>query len=190
MLKFINGIVVFLFVMHVSPVHAGISSIPLTTLNGEEITLEKIAGDKRYMVIIAQGIECPVMRKNIPTFNALFEKFSDKVGFILLNGVKSEDLATIKKESEDYQVKIPILKDPKQDLLKELGLKILSGVALVDLKDNRNLYIGAVDDRVNLDVAKPAAKNKYLEDALISVLSEKPIKVKKTTIYGCSISFK
>ena len=189
-MKFIKVVVSFLFMLHLTLLQAALSDISLTTLSGEELTLEKMAGNKRFMVIIAQGIECPVMRKNIPAFNTLFDKYSDKVGFVLLNGVKGEDLATIKKESEDYQVKIPILKDPKQDLLKELGLKILSGVALVDLKENRILYIGAVDDRVNLDVAKPVAKNKYLEDALISVLNGKPIKIAKTTIYGCSISFK
>ena len=51
-------------------------------------------------------------------------------------------------------------------------------------KGNVVRYIGAIDDNYE-DAA--AAKNKYVEDAVDALLSDKEVSVKETKAIGCSI---
>lgn len=178
----------FLFLFFACSVHAAsLSENIVITMNNEKLSLQQLSNSKKFLVVIAHGIECPVMRKNLQTFNDLYSKFSDRVSFVMVNGVKNEGQDIIKQESQDYKIQIPIVKDVDQKILKALDIGILSSTALIDLETNKVLYTGAVDDRVNLDVAKPEAKNRYLEEALTSALAGKKIKTQKTQAYGCKI---
>ena len=181
----------YLFLFFVSSANAGsLNENIIITMNNEKLSLQQLSGSKKFLVVIAHGIECPVMRKNLQTFNDLYSKFSDRVSFVMVNGVKNEGIDTIKQESLDYKIQIPLVKDVDQKILKALDIGILSSTALIDLETNKILYTGAVDDRVNLDVAKPEAKKRYLEEALESALAGKKIKTQKTKAYGCKILIK
>lgn len=180
-----------ILLLTIEPLSAKLVDLNLKDNNGGIISLKTLASDKKFLVIIAQGNECPVMRQNIPAFNEIQNKYkNDPVLFLMVNGVQNDDFETINKEISDYKIRIPVYKDIDQKILKATGLTILSGVAVINLKSDLVIYRGAISDKVRLDFNKPKASKNYLEDALNSALKNSPIIISETQIYGCTILIK
>lgn len=171
--------------------NSSIKNFKLKNIDEKTIELNSLIKDKKFLVVIAHGVGCPIMRKYIQTFNQLEKDYRNKnVKFLMINAVVNDDIKSIKKEVEDYDLQVPVYLDIDQSFLKSLNLKTLSGVALLDIESGLTLYKGAVNDRVNFDVAKKIAKHNYLINALDEVISGKTVSVKESHIYGCTILIK
>jgi len=134
--------------------------------------------------------ECPILRKHAPYLKSLIQDFQNKdVSFILINAVKDVDDKTLINELNSYDLKADLYKDSEPSTLKRLNFKMLSEVVLLKKADQSILYQGSLNDRLTFDLTKPKADQHYLKDAILQSVNNKPVKVKKTPVFGCEISY-
>ncbi|MEN8897328.1 MAG: thioredoxin family protein [Nonlabens sp.] len=96
----------------------------------------------------------------------------------------SFDLMKVRAKEKGFT--FPYLFDAGQKIYPQYGATKTPHVFLLQKEGDENIvkYIGAIDD--NYQDAK-AVKNKYLENALQSLISGKPIDVTKSVAIGCRI---
>lgn len=146
--------------------------------------------DVRFVVVVAHGVRCPVMRQNYPTFLKIMKEFEKKgVEFYFVNGVPQDSIADIEIERDRYGVP-QIYRDEKQTILRDVNLKTVGETVLLERSDSRWIvrYRGGVSDRVNFDRALAKARHNYLRDAILDRLQGKAVKVPRGLVFGCSIS--
>ena len=84
---------------------------------------------------------------------------------------------------------IPVLRDEQQLVARRLGVTTSGEVVVIDPKELKIVYRGAIDD-VPLDQAgKAKAAHPYLITALTEFLSGRAVSVPKTEAEGCPIRF-
>ncbi len=162
----------------------------------EEITgvalLDEMKAETRLVVAVAHGVRCPVMRQNYPAFLRLIEEYGTRgVGFLFVNGVPQDSIAEIETERTKYGTP-HVNRDESQAVLKGLGLKTVGETVLLERRDEKWMvrYRGGISDRVNFDRALSKARNEFLRNALADTLAGKEVRVKRGTVFGCSISFR
>ncbi len=174
-----------------------------SAFSGEKISeavLREIGGTKKVMlkdiakgdlvVLVAYGLECPILRKHTPVLRAMVEKYSKKnVSFIFINAIKSSTDDEILANNKDYFVGNTVYEGKQPPLLKELNFTVLSEVAVVKLSSNEVLYKGSINNQMTFDVTREKATQHYLDDALNSALSNKKLSLTKTKTFGCDITY-
>ena len=144
--------------------------------------------DYSAVVVIAHTTACPIMRQKYPDFEALSAQFSGKkVAFFFLNSHLGDSVSKIAREVKDYDVKIPVLKDPDQSVIKDLQFKVSTETAVLDPKDWSVIYRGPIDDQINFDVKKATHTKPWLAEAIQRHLSGKPPEHLAHRTFGCYI---
>lgn len=189
-MKFLNSF--FLLIFLSTPLFA-------TEKIGETVLRDISTGNKAkikdlaqsdLVVLVAYGLECPILRKHTPMLRELVEKYGQKkVSFIFINAIKSSTDQEILENNKEYNIASTIYEDRNPPLLKELKFTVLSEVALVSLAKNKVLYKGSINNQMTFDVTRPKATEHYLDDALKSALTKKKIAVSKTKTFGCEITY-
>lgn len=146
--------------------------------------------DAKYVVIIAHGNSCPIVQKYAASVRELKKQFGkDGVVFYMINANQTDDRTSIIKDAADYNYDVPILLDSSQIVSEALGLTRTSEAVVISTEKWKVEYRGAIDDRVGFGVDKQISKNRYLEDALISLLSGRTIANADVPAKGCSITY-
>jgi hypothetical protein len=83
----------------------------------------------------------------------------------------------------------PTYLDLEQKVARQFGLTTLSEVALVDIKSEKVLYRGAIDDRVTLYYTKQKAEKEFLKKATLEALANQPVEQAHSDAFGCLIQF-
>jgi hypothetical protein len=176
-------------------------AVPITTAKGEisNFSLLDNTGtfhelyryaDASAIVFISQGNDCPIIQKYIPTINSLKNKFEpSKVKFFLINSNRQDNRDSITKELNDYRSELPALMDKSQLVAELLGITRTSEAVIIDPKKWKIIYRGAISDQLDYGVNKEVAKNKYLENALMNFLQNKPLSAEVIPAKGCLITF-
>jgi hypothetical protein len=150
--------------------------------------------DRKAIVVIAQGVSCPVMRQNYPGFLALEKEFKSKrVEFLFVNANPQDSKDDIATEAKGFGLENRIILDSTQDLIRALGLTTIGEAAVVlpgPKEDTWNVvYRGGLSDRVNFDRSLPKAAHEYLREALQDVTTDHAVRRAKVPIFGCTITF-
>ncbi len=146
--------------------------------------------DAKAIVIISQGNDCPIIQRFSNRINEIKKIFASKnIQFFLLNSNKIDSRESIIEEAKKYNYDLPILMDRSQLVAELLGITRTSEAVVIDPKDWKIVYRGAIDDRMSYGVDKQVARNNYLVDVLNSVLEDKEIKSAAVAAKGCLISF-
>lgn len=146
--------------------------------------------DKKAIVLIAHGIGCPILRQNIVQLTKLQEEFGPKgVAFFMINAVTHDQTEDIARDAKEFQITIPVLKDDTQLISKSLGLSRMSEVIVVDPREWKIVYRGAVDDRLNYESQKIKPAKEYLRDVLEAVIGGKEIPSESAPVKGCLIGY-
>ena len=145
----------------------------------------------RAVVLFFTGTGCPIVRQNAAKFRDLKNRFeSAGVTFWLVNAYAGDTTKEIRKERLDLGLwSMTYLIDAKQSLSLALGVERTAEVVAIDTKDWKIFYRGAIDDQLAEGTEKPAAKERYLDDALTAFLAGKEIKTAKTIARGCRITY-
>ena len=172
--------------------NAGFNDLKLlSTKDSQQVSLAKITEGERYVVIISHGTDCSVFRRYSHFINQLSDELNGKsVKIIMVNSFLGATSEAIAKESKELDLKAPVFIDVNQKLAKHFGLTTLSEAALIDVVQEKILYRGAIDDRVNYYYSKSEAKKSYLKDAVQHALKGEPIDPERTRPFGCAIQFK
>ena len=145
----------------------------------------------RAVVLMFTGTGCPIVRKNASKFRGLKNRFeAEGVNFWLVNAYAGDTKNDVRQERIDLGLwSMTYLLDTKQSLSLALGVERTAEVVAIDTRDWSIFYRGAIDDQLTEGAEKPAAGEKYLEQALNAFLAGSEIKTATTPAHGCRITY-
>ena len=141
------------------------------------------------VVLIVVGNGCPIVRQSLATVKALRERFAaQKVEFWLLNPNSQDDLASVVAEAKEFSIDLPILMDQNQLVARSLNAMRTAEAIVIETKDWKIVYRGAIDDRLGYGTQKVKSPKTFLADALKQFLAGKKISPTRTPVKGCAVS--
>jgi peroxiredoxin len=162
------------------------NKLELNALNGDLISLSKYQNIR--VVFIFLSPECPLCRNYSTRINELQNEFeNDTTIFVGVVGGTFYSRNEISEFLIRHKLRLPLLLDPKFELVKALNASITPEVFLM-LPDGNVGYQGAIDNwAISLGQKRLAPSEHYLREALISLNQNKPISITKTSAVGCFI---
>ncbi len=147
--------------------------------------------DAKAVVLIWQGVGCPIVQQMTPAIKEAAEKYGPKgVQFLLVNSNIQDSPAMIKQEVENFDIKMPALKDADQRVGLEVGVQRTAEVVVIDpKKDWKILYHGPLDDRLTYGRARAKADNNWTTDVLDAMLAGKDVVLTTRPADGCIVNF-
>lgn len=166
-----------------------IANFTLKDQNGAPHELYKMT-DAKAIVITLQGVGCPIVQKMTPDLKAVQTAYEGKgVKFLMLNANNQDTIPMIKAESDNFEIKMPILKDEGQKVSEPLGVIRTAETFVIEPKTWKILYHGALNDRLTYGRERAQAQNNYVTDVLDAELAGKAIPTNYQAADGCIIDF-
>lgn len=166
-----------------------VSDFELKDQNGVAHRLHGMA-DAKAVVIVMQGVGCPIVQKLSPTLKEIQAEYTAKgVQFVMLNPNIQDTPEKIAAEAEKFELDLPMLKDDNQAVSKELGAVRTAETFVIDPKGWKVVFHGPIDDRLTYGREKAQASNFYLKDALNAVLAGQTPPVVTAEADGCLINY-
>lgn len=134
---------------------------------------------------------CPLFAKYQNTLKKLNTEFGDKL--LIVNFDPDQSRGKLKERIralDKLENKFPLVLDPEGRLNEALGISVASEAAILDTKDYKLIYRGAIDDSRTIDFERPKAEHEYAREAVASVISGKHEPLKFTTASGCALNIK
>lgn len=155
--------------------------------DGKQRTLAEFS-DKKALVVIFTGNDCPISNAYVPTLNDLAAKFGGRgAQFLAVNANPEETFETVAQHAKEYKYAFPVLKDDRQTLADALGAKVTPEAFVLD-QGRAVRYHGRIDDSYASRTQKRSQTgDKNLENALEAVLAGKPVAQPATLAIGCAI---
>ena len=159
----------------------------VTTLTGEPFAW-KTNEVPSATAFVFLSTDCPIANSYAPELQRIQTAYSPRgIQFRAVYCEPTETSETLRRHQEQYQLTIPSLRDPQQELARSLQVSRTPEVAIVDSKGNR-IYRGRIDDRhLRLGQSRPEATTHEFRDALEAVLIGRPIPVAETVAVGCHL---
>src|SRR5438094_9866403 len=86
----------------------------LNTTDGKAWSLDADAKDKKAVVVVFIGTQCPVNNAYMPKLVELEKSYRDKgVQFVAINANEHDSLETIKVHARKFGLRFPVLRDEK-----------------------------------------------------------------------------
>jgi peroxiredoxin len=161
----------------------------LADQNGKTHELYKMT-DAKAIVMVMQGVGCPIVQQITPDVKDLEAAYEPKgVKFLMLNANNQDTREMIKAEADNFDIKIPILKDVGQKVSEPLGVTRTAEAFVIQPKTWKILYHGPISDRLTYGRAKAKADNPYVANALDALLAGKAVPASQAMTDGCLIDY-
>jgi glutathione peroxidase-family protein len=163
----------------------------LKNIDGKMVSLSNFKNAKGFIIIFTCNT-CPYSIAYEDRITALDKMYKDK-GFpvIAINpndpkAIKGDDLKDMQQRAKEKGFTFPYLQELGQKIYPQYGATRTPHVYILskDKKGNKVAYIGAIDNNFS-DAA--AVTERYVEDAVNSLLDNKLPKVTNTKAIGCTI---
>ncbi len=159
-----------------------VSDVTFTTLQGETHTLSGLV-QQGPVVFVFLSTECPVAQRYAMRLKRMHAEFADKhVTFVGVYSNENDSVEDVKTYLARAEYSFPIVKDTDGSLARHLGATMTPQAHLIDASGVL-LYRGSIDD----NRYETRIKHHYLKDALVALLDGKPVPVKETAAFGCTI---
>lgn len=174
-----------------SPIGAKVEDFTLRDYRGKEHSLASYA-DRKVVVLVFLGTECPLAKLYGPRLAALDEQFKGKGAVILGVSSNQQDSVTeLASFARVHNIAFPILKDPGNTFADKVGAQRTPEAFVLDA-DRVVRYHGRIDDQYGfmdngVAYQRPAPKQRDLASAVESLLAGKPVAVASTKVNGCLI---
>lgn len=146
--------------------------------------------DAPAVVIVTQGVGCPISRNVGPALKALKAEYAGKgVEFMMLNSNRQDTREAVRAEVAEYGYDMPVLMDVNQLVGEQLGVTRTAEVFVLNPKTWEIVYRGPVDDRVTYERQKAKAEKTYAKDALDALFAGKKPELAQVKAEGCLIDF-
>lgn len=147
-----------------------------------------LADSGKITVLVFLRRDCPVSGRYAPVIQRISERYHDKADFWLVYPGKHESAAEIRKSVEEFDYRLPVVRDPEFSLAHLARVQITPEVAVFD-RGHRLIYDGRIDDQyIDLSRVRPAATTHELQDALDAALAGRPVAHTDVRGVGCYIS--
>ena len=162
----------------------GWSKLPGT--DGKEHSLEDLKSID-FVVVVFTCNSCPYAVDYEDRINALAKRFVDlkqnaTVVAINSNKIESDLMPAMKKRAEEKSFRFDYLFDESQEVAKQFGA-VRTPEFFVLNKERKIVYMGSLDDNPK----GTSITKKYIESAIDSLVSGKPIETTETAPVGCLI---
>jgi peroxiredoxin len=166
---------------------AKVADFSLKDTNDKTVALGDFK-DKKAVVVVFIGTECPANNAYMPTLAALSKAYADKgVQFLGVNANCNDTPAHIAGHAKQFELPFPVLRDAANVVADQLGAKRTPEAVVLD-GERRIVYQGRIDDQLGVGVKREAPTRRDLAEALDEMLSGKPVSQPKTTVSGCLIA--
>jgi thiol-disulfide isomerase/thioredoxin/mono/diheme cytochrome c family protein len=145
--------------------------------------------DKKAIVVVFLGTECPVNNAFLPVLAELHKVYADKgVQFLGVNANQQDTAERVAEHARKNAVPFPVAKDPRNVVADKFGAKRTPEAFVLD-PTGKVLYQGRIDDQFGIGYSRPGKPTrKDLACALDDVLAGKAVSVPTTPVAGCVIA--
>jgi peroxiredoxin len=165
---------------------AKVADFALKDTAGETRSLS-LYKDKRAVVVVFIGAECPIANLYIPTLNEMQKLYRDKgVVFLGINSNEQDSASDVVAHAREYKVAFPVLKDSDQKVADAFGARRTPEAFLLD-SSRAIRYHGRIDDQYGYLYRRAAPTHSELKDAIDELLAGKPVTIPQTEVRGCVI---
>ncbi len=159
----------------------------VTLLSGEPFVWNTNRGHPAT-VFIFLSTDCPISNSYAPELQRIQSAYSLRdVQFWAVYCEPTETPESVRRHLKEYQLTLPGLRDPRQELAQTLKVSRTPEAAVIDSR-GQPVYRGRIDDRhLRLGQSRPEATTHELRDVLDAVLGGRPIPVAETVAVGCHL---
>jgi peroxiredoxin len=166
-----------------------LANFTLPDANGKTHELYALK-DKPAIVIVMQGVGCPIVQQMTPDLKAVEAAYKPKgVQFFMLNANIQDKSDAIAAEAKNFENDIPILKDESQQVAMKMGAVRTAETFIIDPKTWKVVFHGPLNDRLTYGRAKAKADNNYASNVLDAMLAGQPVPEIHQQADGCIINF-
>lgn len=171
-----------------------VNDFSLRSINGKLFSFSSYPSAKGFIVVFTSNY-CPFSKSYEDRLIAIDKKYTLKSYPVLAinpndaEAYEEDKLENIQARAKEKGFVFPILRDENQFLAKTFGALRMPHVFVVKKEGQKYIlkYSGAIDD--NPQDPSGISKN-YLEDAVQSLIENKPIITELTKPIGCAIRWK
>jgi peroxiredoxin len=144
--------------------------------------------DKKAIVVVFVGTECPVNNAYMPRLVELHRSYSPRdVAFLAVNANCHDTPTKIKAHAEEYRLPFPVLRDAANVVADQFHAERTPEAFVID-PSGTIVYRGRIDDQFGVGFKRPAPTRRDLAEALDEVLAGKAVSRPKTKAPGCIIA--
>ncbi|MFM7149277.1 MAG: redoxin domain-containing protein, partial [Gemmataceae bacterium] len=144
--------------------------------------------DKKAIVVLFLGTECPINNQYLPRLAELHKEFASRgVAFVGINSNVHDTPARILAHVRANAIPFPVLRDSGNVVADDFYAR-RTPEAFVLGPAGEVLYQGRIDDQIGIGYRRKEAKERFLVDALEAVLAGKPVPTPQTDAPGCIIA--
>src|SRR5262245_23342087 len=144
--------------------------------------------DKKAVVVLFLGTECPINNNYMPRLIELHKEYADKgVQFVAINANRTDSAQRVVEHAKKHAVPFPVLKDPNNTVADQFGARRTPEVFVLD-SDRTIRYQGRIDDQFGLGFQRAKPTRRDLAEALDEMLAGKAVSEPMTAVAGCVIS--
>lgn len=147
--------------------------------------------DKKLVVAVFMGIECPLAKLYAPRLEELSQEFSPQgVQFLMIDSNQQDTITELGAFARINKLTFPVLKDPNNAVADLFRAERTPEVFVLDA-EGKVRYNGRIDDQYGLGgnsgYARPEIKRRDLAVALEELLAGEEVSVAVTPATGCII---
>src|SRR5262249_16682892 len=154
---------------------------------GQPWSLDSVK-DKKAVVVLFLGTECPVNNAFIPRLLELNKTYEPQgVAFVAVNSNQHDGAKRVAEHAKANALPYPVPKDDGYAVADQFGPLRTPEACLLDA--SRTLrYRGRIDDQYGVAIKRPAPTRRDLAEAIEEVLAGKPVSQPETEVAGCYIA--
>ncbi|HME13240.1 MAG TPA: redoxin family protein [Candidatus Acidoferrum sp.] len=142
----------------------------------------------KVVVLIFVRTDCPIANRYAPEIQRLSLAHASDASFWLVYPDKRETAEAIRKHQAEYHLTLPVLRDPRRELVKRAQVSVTPEAAVFDAK-GRLVYHGRIDNWFeDFGRARPAPTTHELADAIAAAVSGHPVEPLSVAAVGCYLS--
>ncbi len=161
-------------------------SFSLKEAGGREVSLADFK-DKKAVVVVFTGTECPVNTFYVPRLKELHDEYAAKgVQFLAVNSNTQDAADKVAEHARKHGLPFPVLTDAGQKVADLFQAERTPSVFVLDSR-RTVCYRGRIDDQYGVGFQRPKPNRRDLAEALDELLAGKPVAVPRTEAAGCLI---
>jgi peroxiredoxin len=164
-----------------------VADFQLKNTRGESISLADYK-DKKAVVVIFTGTECPINNLFMPRLAALHKEYASKgVQILAVNSNKQDTVEQIAEHAGKYEIPFPVLKDEGNRVADLFGARRTPEAFVLD-STHTIRYQGRIDDQFGIGYKRPQPTRRDLGLAIDDLLAGRPVAQATTPVAGCLIA--
>jgi len=143
--------------------------------------------DKKAVVVIFLGTQCPINNLYVPRLGELHKEFAGQgVQFLGINSNRQDSFEDMAEHAKRNEIPFPVLRDEGGVIADRFGAQKHPEAFVLDEKRVIR-YQGRIDDRFGFGFQRKEATRRDLAESLTEILAGKKVTMPTTAVSGCYI---